>query len=84
MVETSNLTQIVNRIRAMMYDNTQEIQTRQFNVFGVTVATVIYDQPTQTFAVEGLADKNRRFAFDDADLVAIEVYEALLEFRETF
>lgn len=46
--------------------------------------TVVYDRPSKVFAVEGLRDNNRRFAFDDADLVAIDIYEALQDFKETF
>ena len=50
----------------------------------MTVVTVVYDRPSKVFAVEGLRDNNRRFAFDDADLVAIDIYEALQDFKETF
>ena len=77
MSRESDLVQIAQRIRAMMIDDREDIQTRHFDAFGVTVVTVV-------FAVEGLRDNNRRFAFDDADLVAIDIYEALQDFKETF
>lgn len=84
MSRESDLVQIAQRIRAMMVDDRDDVQIRHFDAFGVTVVTVMYDRPSQTFAVEGLCDNNRRFAFDDADLVAIDIYEALQDFRETF
>ena len=84
MSRESDLVQIAQRIRAMMGDDRDDVQTRHFDAFGVTVVTVMYDRPSQTFAVEGLRDNNRRFAFDDADLVAIDIYEALQDFKETF
>jgi uncharacterized protein YkuJ len=36
------------------------------------------------FALEINQEKRKRFAFDDVDLLAIDVYEALSEFKETF
>lgn len=84
MSRESDLVQIAQRIRAMMVDDRDDVQIRHFDAFGVTVVTVMYDRPSQTFAVEGLRDNSRRFAFDDADLVAIDIYEALQDFRETF
>ena len=84
MSRESDLVQIAQRIRAMMIDDREDIQTRHFDAFGVTVVTVVYDRPSKVFAVEGLRDNNRRFAFDDADLVAIDIYDALQDFKETF
>ena len=84
MSRESDLVQNAHRIRAMMVDDRDDVQIRHFDAFGVTVVTVMYDRPSQTFAVEGLRDNNRRFAFDDADLVAIDIYEALQDFKETF
>jgi uncharacterized protein YkuJ len=83
MTKESDLVAIVNRLSAMRKDGSAEVQVRQFDAFGVNVATVLFDQPSQTFALT-IGRDNRRFAFDDINLVAIDIYEAMQDFKETF
>jgi len=79
----SELVKIIKRLQSMTLDSTNEIQERNFDLFGVNVLTVLYDQPSKTFAVYGGRD-DRRFAFDDLDALAIDIYENLAEFRAVF
>ncbi len=83
MTEDTELQHIIQRIKAMTLDDKNELQERHFDKFGVTVVTVQFDRPSSTFALlNGRSDK--KFAFDDLDLLAIDVYEALNEFKEIF
>ncbi|KAA8435120.1 DUF1797 family protein [Weissella sagaensis] len=80
----NNLDKIVHRINAMVQDRQKTLQKRDFGIFGVSVVTVLYDSESGMFALEINQEKRKRFAFDDVDLLAIDVYEALSEFKETF
>ncbi|SCB97744.1 DUF1797 family protein [Weissella bombi] len=80
----NNLDKIVHRINAMVQDHRTTLQQRDFSVFGVSVVTVLYDSVSGMFALETNQAKHQRFAFDDVDLLAIDVYEALSEFKESF
>ncbi|MFL2019545.1 MAG: DUF1797 family protein [Weissella hellenica] len=80
----NNLDKIVHRINAMVQDHQTTLQQRDFSIFGVSVVTVLYDSESGMFALEVNQEKHKRFAFDDVDLLAIDVYEALSEFKETF
>lgn len=80
----NNLDKIMHRINAMVQDHRATLQQRDFSVFGVSVVTVLYDSVSGMFALETNQVKHQRFAFDDVDLLAIDVYEALSEFKESF
>jgi uncharacterized protein YkuJ len=79
----SDLVSIVNRLEAMTKDQGRALQVRHFDAYGVNVATVLFDEPSRTFALT-LGRDRRRFAFDDINLVAIDIYEAMQEFKESF
>lgn len=84
MLAENDLNKIVRRIQAMRRDDRTTVQQRDFSVFGVPVVTVLYDSASGIFALETTERKQRRFAFDDVDLLAIDIYEALIEFKESF
>lgn len=84
MLAENDLNKIVRRIQAMRRDDQTTVQQRDFSVFGVPVVTVLYDSVSGIFALETTERKQRRFAFDDVDLLAIDIYEALVEFKESF
>ena len=84
MLAENDLNKIVRRIQAMRRDDQTTVQQRDFSVFGVPVVTVVYDSVSGIFALETTERKQRRFAFDDVDLLAIDIYEALIEFKESF
>ncbi|HJG84353.1 MAG TPA: YkuJ family protein [Weissella thailandensis] len=84
MLAENDLNKIVRRIQAMRRDDQTTVQQRDFSVFGVPVVTVVYDSVSGIFALETTERKQRRFAFDDVDLLAIDIYEALVEFKESF
>ena len=84
MLAENDLNKIVRRIQAMRRDDQTTVQQRDFSVFGVPVVTVVYDSVSGIFALETTERKQRRFAFDDVDLLAIDIYEALVEFKEWF
>lgn len=84
MLAENDLNKIVRRIQAMRRDDRTTVQQRDFSVFGVPVVTVLYDSVSGIFALEKTERKQRRFAFDDVDLLAIDIYEALVEFKESF
>ena len=84
MLAENDLNKIVRRIQAMRRDDQTTVQQRDFSVFGVPVVTVVYDSVSGIFALETTERKQRRFAFDDVDVLAIDIYEALVEFKESF
>ncbi|CAH1850074.1 YkuJ family protein [Convivina praedatoris] len=80
---TSDLKQIMTRLRAMTEATDGEYQLRRFEVYGVEVLQVSYDQ------VQGLwwvreHRQFREFEFDDIDLVAIEIYDVLHDMQLVF
>ncbi|MDR3190017.1 MAG: YkuJ family protein [Lactobacillaceae bacterium] len=83
MSKESELIHIVKRLQAMTFDDRGEIQERAFDKFGVNVVTVLFDQPSRTFALYGGRD-DKKFAFDDIDLLAIDIYETLQDFKSVF
>lgn len=83
MKNASELTAIVQRLQAMQTSTDQPLQERNFDLFGVNVVTVRYDQPSNLFALAEGRNKSQ-FAFDDLDALAIEIYERLSEFKLSF
>ncbi|MCM0583052.1 DUF1797 family protein [Weissella diestrammenae] len=84
MSRESELVKIIKRLESMTLDQNSEFQERHFDMFGVNVLTVLYDQPSHTFAVYGGRDDSRRFAFDNLDALAIDIYETLADFKAVF
>ncbi|MGQ2285691.1 YkuJ family protein [Leuconostoc suionicum] len=77
---TSDLKQILNRLRAMMDSTDNSVQTRRFDAFGIETLQVSYDQLTKIWTVQEHREI-RQFQFDDIDLVAIEIYDVLHDFK---
>ena len=79
----SDLNQILARLRAMVDATDTPYQTRRFDAFGIEAVQVDYDQLTQIWTVHEHREV-RQFQFDDIDLVAIEVYDVLHDFKLIF
>lgn len=79
----SDLKQILARLRAMVDATDTPYQTRRFDAFGIETVQVDYDQLTQIWTVHEHREV-RQFQFDDIDLVAIEVYDVLHDFKLIF
>lgn len=79
----SDLKQILARLRAMVDATDTRYQTRRFDAFGIEAVQVDYDQLTQIWTVHEHREV-RQFQFDDIDLVAIEVYDVLHDFKLIF
>ncbi|KRN58106.1 hypothetical protein IV45_GL000548 [Limosilactobacillus secaliphilus] len=67
----------------MMHDDSGDPQAREFMQFGVPVCKVTFNREQDQFIVERY-EPDRRMIFDDLDLVAIEVYDCLYDFRHSF
>ena len=81
--QASDLKQILARLRAMIDATDGQHQTRRFDAFGIEAIQVDYDQLTQIWTVHEHREV-RQFQFDDIDLVAIEVYDVLHDFKLIF
>lgn len=79
----SDLNQILNRLRAMIDSNDNQFQTRRFDAFGIEALRVEYDQLTKIWTIHEHREV-RQFQFDDIDLVAIEIYDVLHDFKLIF
>ena len=77
---TSDLKQILCRLRAMIDWTDGSVQTRRFDAFGIEALQVTYDQLTRIWTVQEHREI-RQFQFDDIDLVAIEIYDVLHDFK---
>lgn len=77
---TSDLKQILCRLRAMIDSTDGSVQTRRFDAFGIETLQVTYDQLTRIWTVQEHREI-RQFQFDDIDLVAIEIYDVLHDFK---
>ncbi|MCT3050321.1 YkuJ family protein [Leuconostoc mesenteroides] len=77
---TSDLKQILSRLRAMIDSTDGSVQTRRFDAFGIEALQVTYDQLTSIWTVQEHREI-RQFQFDDIDLVAIEIYDVLHDFK---
>ncbi|MGY3742946.1 YkuJ family protein [Leuconostoc inhae] len=80
---TSDLNQILNRLRAMIDSNDNQYQARRFDAFGIEALRVEYDQLTKIWTIHEHREV-RQFQFDDIDLVAIEIYDVLHDFKLIF
>lgn len=80
---TSQLVQIIRRLDAMRNDQTGNRQRRTFEQFGIPVCEVTYICDRDEFVYVRFRP-HERFRFDDLDLVAIEVFNCLYDFRNTF
>lgn len=79
----NELVQIVQRLSAMRNDVTGPFQVRNFDLYGITVVTVTYDQVDCTY---GLFEHGSRhsFVFDDLNALAVEIYECIAAFKLAF
>lgn len=80
---TSDLKQIMTRLRAMTEATNDTHQLRRFEVYGVEVLQVSYDQTQGLWRVREHR-QFREFEFDDIDLVAIEIYDVLHDMQLVF
>lgn len=79
----SNLQKIIQRLDAMMMDNSSDQQVREFAQYGVAVCKVTYLRTTGEFIVERY-NPDHSLVFDNLDLAAIEIYDCMYEFRHSF
>lgn len=82
-MKPTQLQVIINRLTAMVNDKRQEEQVRQFEIFGLLVGTVIYNHSTGLFTVVDNKN-NQEYIFDDLDLVAVEIFDAINRLKITF
>ncbi|AFS40858.1 YkuJ family protein [Leuconostoc gelidum subsp. aenigmaticum] len=80
---SSDLNQILNRLRAMIDSNDSQYQSRRFEAFGIEALRVEYDQLTGIWTIHEHREV-RQFQFDNIDLVAIEIYDVLHDFKLIF
>lgn len=80
---TSQLVTIIRRLNAMRFDETGNRQRRTFEEFGVPVCEVTYIHDRQEYIYVRFRP-HERFHFDNIDLVAIEVFNCLYDFKNTF
>ncbi|WP_349533541.1 DUF1797 family protein [Leuconostoc citreum] len=81
--QISDLNQILGSLRAMIDATDNQFQSRRFDVFGIEALRVEYDQLTKIWTVYEHR-QIRHFQFDDIDLVAIEIYDVLHDFKLIF
>ncbi|MGV0168861.1 DUF1797 family protein [Furfurilactobacillus sp. WILCCON 0119] len=81
--EKTPLETIIGRLRAMQFDRHQTIQTRYFEQFGVPVCKVSLDHLTGEWQVQD-ARTTPAFSYDNVDMVAVAIYDALNEFEAVF
>ncbi|MDN6968678.1 YkuJ family protein [Liquorilactobacillus sicerae] len=80
----SEITPIISRLEAMVKDQSgQEVQVRNFDLYGLNLARVSFDHRTDIFTIKEFRD-NHVFKFDNIDLVAIDIYEILRDLKLTF
>ncbi|MBU7456077.1 MULTISPECIES: YkuJ family protein [Bacilli] len=79
----SELNQIINRLRAMVDAKDGHNQTRRFEAFGIEALQVEYNQDAKVWTIHEHRE-SRQFQFDDIDLVAIEIYDVLHDFKLIF
>jgi uncharacterized protein YkuJ len=80
---TNDLPHILARLYAMTQASDSVVQTRRFDAFGIEAVKVDYNQATQIWTLHERR-QSRSFAFDDLDLVAIEIYDVLHDLKLTF
>ncbi|KRK48279.1 YkuJ family protein [Secundilactobacillus kimchicus] len=74
----SKLMGILNRLIAMLEDESGVEQNRRFEKDGNVACQVTLSQDKETWQLEEYQN-NETFSFDDVDLVAIEVYDLLFD-----
>ncbi|MDR0898920.1 MAG: YkuJ family protein [Lactobacillaceae bacterium] len=79
----TQLVHILNRLIAMTNDLTQNQASRRFDLFGVEIVKVDFDQKTKLYYVHDQTG-SRTFVFDNIELAAIEIYQILNEMKLTF
>ncbi|WP_439425887.1 YkuJ family protein [Oenococcus alcoholitolerans] len=79
----SEIEPILNRLNAMVKDNTKEIQVRNFDMYGINLVRVSFDHTKQIFTVKEFRQQ-QIFEFDNIDLAAIDIYEIMHEMKLTF
>lgn len=72
----SKLVPIVNRLEAMIQDETGERQVRRFEVNERERCLVTYDNARDMFELEDRTN-GQVYEFDDIDFVAIEILELI-------
>ncbi len=72
----SQLIPIIERLDAMMKDETDDVQKRTFEKNSLPQSIVFYHHMSGLFDVT-LVKTNETFRFDNIDLAAIEVFESL-------
>ncbi|MBB1085337.1 YkuJ family protein [Limosilactobacillus fastidiosus] len=82
-MKSSNLEKIIKRLQAMTIDETSGRQKRMFGQFGIPLCDVTYIRSSDEFVFIRYRP-HERFRFDDIDLVAIEVFNCLYDFKHTF
>lgn len=75
MTKTSQLVAIIRRLEAMRED-TNDVEVRRFEKDGVEKCVVRYNHETESFELEE-SGTNQAYAFDNLDLVAIEIFDLL-------
>ena len=81
--KTSQLQDILNRLSAMQKSKVGRYQKRRFDLYGLELLQVTYDQENQEWDVLDHRLK-KHYHFDDIDLVAIEIYDLLRDVQLTF
>ena len=82
-METSLLSNILNRLEAMIQDTTSTHQERRFEVDGELRAKVCYNQETHIFTVVDYTNEDATpLEFDQIDFTAIEIFELIQPKRE--
>ncbi|WP_088809490.1 MULTISPECIES: YkuJ family protein [Listeria] len=74
----SQLLGIIQRLNAMQEDEASETQARRFEKDGKVICEVKYFRASNSFEVE-IYELNSKYQFDDIDMTAIEIFEALQE-----
>ncbi len=78
-----SLAQIIKRLVAMSDDRHPGIQSRMFNLYGIPLCEARYNPVSGNYVVERFRPE-QRFEFDKLDLAAIEIYQCLADFQESF
>lgn len=78
-----SLQQIIKRLVAMVDDQHPGVQSRMFNLYGIPICEAQYSPVTGHFLVD-MFRSEQHFEFDKLDLAAIEIYQCLEDFRESF
>ncbi|MBS9336321.1 DUF1797 family protein [Fructobacillus papyrifericola] len=81
--EKSQLQGILKRLFAMEKAKDGRFQKRRFDLYGLELLQVTYDQENQDWDILDHRLK-KHYHFDNVDLVAIEIYDLLRDVQLTF